>query len=95
LDSAECRACGFLPNIALEASNSEGIFGLVVAGVGVTVCSTCVGNLPRCGVEVRPLRGSKEKLPVTAVWDRTNKSRALSRFLNFLRRSANKPSTTG
>lgn len=83
---AECRARGFFPNIVLEASNSEGIFGLVVAGVGVTVYSSCVGNLPRCGVEVRPLHNIKEKLPVTAVWDRTNRSQVLNRFLNFLRR---------
>lgn len=87
---AECRARGFFPNIVLEASNSEGIFGLVVAGVGVTVYSSCVGNLPRAGVEVRPLCNIKEKLPVTAVWDRTNRSQVLNRFLNFLRRADSK-----
>ncbi|XQZ51684.1 LysR family transcriptional regulator [Paracoccus yeei] len=82
---AECRSRGFFPNIVLEASNSEGIFGLVVAGVGVTIYSSCVGNLPRLGVAVRPLRDVTNKLPVTAVWDRTNRSEVLETFLKFLR----------
>lgn len=83
---AECRARGFFPNIVLEASNSEGIFGLVVAGVGITIYSSCVRNLPRSGVEVRPLNDVTTKLPVTAVWDRTNKSQVLETFVKFLRR---------
>jgi len=85
---AECRSRGFFPDIKLEASNSEGIFGLVVAGIGVTVYSSCVGNLPRAGVEVRPLRDVRSKLPVTAVWDHSNKSQVLDRFVKPLRRSA-------
>ncbi|MCV2446098.1 hypothetical protein [Paracoccus sp. DMF] len=32
---------------------SEGIFGLVVAEVGVAIHSSCVGNLPRLGVAAR------------------------------------------
>lgn len=81
---AECRAKGFFPDIVLEASNSEGIFGLVVAGVGITVYSSCVGNLPRQGVEVRPLKNISSKLPVTAVWDRTQKSEVVDTFIKFL-----------
>lgn len=87
---AECRHRGFFPDIVLEASNSEGIFGLVVAGVGITIYSSCVGNLPRNGVEVRPLSDVTTKLPVTAVWDRANKSQPLNTFLKFLRRTARK-----
>jgi len=87
---AECRSRGFFPDIALEASNSEGIFGLVVAGVGITIYSSCVGNLPRQGVVVRPLSDVTNKLPVTAVWDRASRSQALETFLKFLRRSARK-----
>ncbi|WP_174714388.1 hypothetical protein [Paracoccus yeei] len=55
------------------------------AGVGVTIYSSCVGNLPRLGVAVRPLRDVTNKLPVTAVWDRTNRSEVLETFLKFLR----------
>ncbi len=85
---AECRSRGFFPNIVLEASNSEGIFGMVVAGVGVTIYSSCVGNLPRLGVTVRPLQDVTNTLPVTAVWDRTNRSAVLATFLKFLQAKA-------
>ncbi|WP_294923351.1 LysR substrate-binding domain-containing protein [uncultured Paracoccus sp.] len=83
---AECRARGFFPDIALEATNSDGIFGLVAAGVGITVYSSCVGNLPRNGIEVRPLTDLPVKLPITAVWDRSNRSGLLDTFLRSLRR---------
>ncbi|WP_240643615.1 LysR family transcriptional regulator [Paracoccus siganidrum] len=88
---AECRARGFFPDIALEATNSDGIFGLVAAGVGVAIYSSCIGNLPREGVEVRPLSDLPVKLPITAVWDRSNRSGLLNTFLRFLRRSLPPP----
>lgn len=81
---AECRARGYFPDIAQEASNSEGIFGLVVAGVGITIYSSCVDNLPRKGVVVRPLSDVEATLPVSAVWDRTNVPKVLATFLSFL-----------
>lgn len=85
---AECRARGYFPDIALEATNSDGIFGLVIAGAGVAIYSSCIGNLPRHGVAVRPLSDLSAKLPITAVWGRGNHSKVLNTFLNFLRRSA-------
>lgn len=62
---AQCRSRGFFPDIVLEASNSEGNFRLLVAGVGVTIYSSCVGGLPHLGVTVHPLRDVTDKLPVT------------------------------
>ncbi|MHC1551385.1 LysR family transcriptional regulator [Phyllobacterium sp. K27] len=84
---AECRARGFFPDIALEATNSDGIFGLVIAGAGVAIYSSCIGTAPRRGVAVRPLSDLSAKLPITAVWERSNGSRVLDTFLRFLRRS--------
>ncbi|MDX3926193.1 MAG: LysR family substrate-binding domain-containing protein [Shinella sp.] len=84
---AECRARGFFPDIALEATNTDGIFGLVIAGAGVAIYSSCIGNLPRHGVAVRPLSDLSVKLPITAVWERSNRSGVLDTFLRFLRRS--------
>lgn len=83
---AECRTRGFFPDIALEATNSDGIFGLVIAGAGVAVYSSCIGNLPRQGVAVRPLSDLSTTLPITAVWERGNRSELLGTFLGFLRR---------
>jgi len=88
---AECRARGFFPNIALEATNSDGIFGLVIAGTGVTIYSSCIGETPRPGVVVRLLSDLPTKLLVTAVWERSNHSRLLGTFLRFLRRSIHEP----
>jgi len=84
---AECRARGFFPHIALEATNSDGIFGLVIAGTGVTIYSSCLGASPRPGLVVRNLSDMPAKLLVTAVWERGNHSRLLETFLRFLRRS--------
>jgi len=84
---AECRARGFFPHIALEANNSDGIFGLVIAGTGVTIYSSCLGRSPRPGLVVRNLNDVPTKLLVTAVWGRGNRSPLLATFLRFLRRS--------
>lgn len=87
---SECRARGFFPDISLEATNSDGIFGLVIAGVGVAIYSSCIGTLPRRGVVVRPLQDVATKLPITAVWERDNRSPAVQIFVKFLRRMMQK-----
>lgn len=83
---AECRARGFLPEISLEATSSDGIFGLVIAGAGVAIYSSAIGNMPRQGIAVRKLVDMPAKLPITAVWERGNASEELAIFLRFLRR---------
>lgn len=87
---AKCRSRGFFPNIALEATNSDGIFGLVIVGAGVAIYSSCIGNMARQGVAVRRLSDLTEKLPITAVWDRSNRSKVLSTFLKHLRKSTDR-----
>lgn len=79
-----CRSQGFFPRIVQEASSSEGIFGLVAAGAGVSVYSSCVRNLQRRGIVVRPLDDVSATLPVTVVFERRNQSPALQTFWNFL-----------
>lgn len=79
-----CRARNFFPRIVQEASSSEGIFGLVVAGAGVSVYSSCVTNLQRKGMTVRLLEDVGASLPVTAVWERRNRSPGIQTFANFL-----------
>lgn len=83
---AECRERGFLPEISLEATSSDGIFGLVIAGAGVAIYSSAIGNMPRQGIAVRKLVDMSAKLPITAVWVRGNASEELALFLRFLRR---------
>jgi len=87
---AKCRSRGFFPDIALEATNSDGIFGLVIVGTGVAIYSSCIGNMARQGVAVRRLSDLTEKLPITAVWDRSNRSKVLSTFLKHLRKTTDR-----
>lgn len=79
-----CRARDFFPRIVQEASSSEGIFGLVVAGAGVTVYSSCVDNLHRKGLQVMPLCDVNTPIPVTAVWERRNRSPGFQTLKRFL-----------
>jgi DNA-binding transcriptional LysR family regulator len=79
-----CRARGFFPHIVQEASSSEGIFGLVAAGVGISVYSSCVRNLQRRGIVIRTLADVGSTLPVLAVWERQEPSASLRHFKAFL-----------
>lgn len=79
-----CRARGFFPQIVQEASSSEGIFGLVAAGVGISVYSSCVRNLHRRGIVIRTLDDVGSTLPVSAVWERQEPSTGLRHFKAFL-----------
>jgi DNA-binding transcriptional LysR family regulator len=81
---ALCRARNFFPRIVQEASSSEGIFGLVVAGAGVTIYSSCVDNLQRRGLAVRRLVDVATPIPVTAVWERRNRSPGFNTLRRFL-----------
>lgn len=79
-----CRQAGYFPVITQEASNSEGIFGLVAAGMGVSVYSSCVRNIERKGVVVRPLDDVVERIPICAAWIRGLQSPALGTFVQFI-----------
>ena len=79
-----CHAAGFFPRIVQQASNTSGIFGMVAAGVGVTVYSACARNFKRAGVVARPLAGVKEKIPTYAAWVCDHPSEALRRFADLV-----------
>jgi DNA-binding transcriptional LysR family regulator len=81
-----CRAAGFFPDIVQEASNSNGIFGLVAAGAGVTIYAGCARNTPRAGVAIKPLAGVRSRIPIHAAWLADHPSEALRRFTASLRR---------
>lgn len=79
-----CHAAGFFPNIVQQASNTSGIFGMVAAGVGVSVYAGCARNIRRVGVVVKPLVDVGEFIPIFAVWVVDNPSPVLQRFKDFL-----------
>jgi DNA-binding transcriptional LysR family regulator len=50
-----CQEAGFTPDVVQEAYNSDGIFGLVAAGLGVTLYTESARHLQPRGAVVRPL----------------------------------------
>lgn len=79
-----CRQAGYFPAINQEASNSEGIFGLVAAGMGVSVYAGCVRSVHRKGVVIRTLDDVTERIPICAAWNSGSTSTTLSMFTQFM-----------
>lgn len=79
-----CHQAGFFPDIVQEASSSEGIFGLVAAGTGVSIYAECVRNLQRRGLVIKNLRDVRAEIPIVAAWDRESPSPTVQRFVDFL-----------
>ncbi len=88
-----CHTAGFFPKIVQEASNSNGIFGMVAAGVGVSIYAGCARNVGRTGVVVKPLLDTNDVIPTFAVSVTDNPSELLRRFRDFLVASALRHST--
>lgn len=78
-----CAEHGFAPRIAQEASTSDGILGLVAAGIGISLYSNCAKNLKRNGVVIRNL-SAPAMVETVAAWHRSNTNPALKRFLEAL-----------
>lgn len=79
-----CARSGYVPNIVQEATNSDGIFGLVAAGVGISMYSDSAANLRRKGVAIKPLQGN-HCVETVASWQSSNTNPALARFLATMR----------
>ncbi|MBV9065104.1 MAG: LysR family transcriptional regulator [Methylobacteriaceae bacterium] len=80
-----CLRNGFQPKIAQDASSSDGIFGLVAAGIGVTCYASCVRNLQRRGIVVRSLDDVPDPIPISAIWMKPVHSPVLAVFIEFLK----------
>ena len=81
---AICHRCGFHPHVVQEASSSDGIFGLVAAGVGVSTYASCVRNMQRRGIVIRSLDDVPDPIPISAVWLRPARTAAIAAFVDFL-----------
>ncbi|TAL93510.1 MAG: LysR family transcriptional regulator [Rhodanobacter sp.] len=79
-----CHNAGFFPNIVQQASNSTGIFGMVAAGVGVSVYAGCARSTKMTGVVVKPLVDVEDTIPTFAIWAADNSSEVLHGFTTFL-----------
>jgi DNA-binding transcriptional LysR family regulator len=84
---ALCLKAGFAPQIVQEVYNTEGMFGLISANVGLTIHLECAANYVRQGVVIRPLAGVSDVIVTAAAWLRGDISPALARFTDFLHAS--------
>jgi DNA-binding transcriptional LysR family regulator len=80
-----CQRAGFVPSVVQEAYNSDGIFGLVASGLGVTLYVEGARSYQPKGVTVRPLAGTRVQVETVAAWHGDNDSPALARFVDVVR----------
>jgi DNA-binding transcriptional LysR family regulator len=80
-----CHAAGYFPRIVQEASTSSGIFGLVAAGVGVSIYSDCARVTRRAGMVVKPIAGVSARIPICAAWLDGREAPAVERFVSTVR----------
>ncbi len=76
-----CATHGFAPNVVQEATNSDGIFGLVAAGVGISLYSESAANLRRKGIVIKELAAAPN-VQTVAAWRSDNANPARSRFVD-------------
>lgn len=81
---ALCLQAGFQPRIVQEAYNSEGIFGLISANIGITIHLECASNYMRTGVVMLPLTGTSATVVTEAAWLKKDVSPVLRRFIDAL-----------
>ena len=82
---ALCQAAGFSPHIVQEAASEQAIIGLVAAGVGVSLVSSCLSGLRTHEVTYRPLIDPAVSVEYAVVWKRENPSPFVKAFLNIAR----------
>ncbi|MGM0986988.1 MAG: LysR family transcriptional regulator [Pseudomonadota bacterium] len=82
-----CLEAGFIPRVVHEAPNSDSIFGLVAARMGVTIYPDCELNHDRKDLIIRPLKSHTARLSIELAWHRNNRNPALASFI------ATKPSS--
>jgi DNA-binding transcriptional LysR family regulator len=79
-----CRTADFFPKVIQEVSNSNGIFGLVAAGAGITIYSGSARSIRRNGVVVKMLADVKQRIPVYAAALVDHRSPTVHAFLDLL-----------
>ncbi|MBB3141318.1 LysR family transcriptional regulator [Halomonas organivorans] len=85
---ALCMSAGFLPRVAQETFNSEGIFGFVAANFGVTIHLECARNYIRKGVTPLAIRNAPQYLETQAAWCISPMTPVKRRFAEFIAANA-------
>ena len=78
-------ASGVKPTLALEASSTMALIGLVKAGLGVTIYPGRLSQILGPALAVRPLAGKRFRIATILVWKRTNRTESLRSFVAIAR----------
>ena len=81
---SECHRAGFEPRVMQRAYNTVGIFGLVAAGMGITLHAESARNTLHPELVIRPVTDFHAMIPTIAAWSRDNQAPAVQAFTAFL-----------
>ena len=80
-----CAAHGFLPNVALEVSETATLVSFVAAGLGVSLVPESVRHMNVDGAVYRPLAGDAAAVELALAWRRDDVTAVLERALAIIR----------
>lgn len=78
---ALCQSYGFSPPAIQEGNTGGAMFGMVAAGLGVTLVPESADLVPWPGVAFRPLTKKEPQIELALAYRRDNSSTALASFL--------------
>lgn len=79
------RRAGIVPRVVQDATNTTGIFGLVEAGMGISIYVDCVLRSQPTGLVVKPLSDVPDEVVTSMVWSAARPRPVLANFLSFMR----------
>jgi len=82
-----CQQAGFTPKILQDVELESDLMAFIADGLGVTLASEQIKNLAHPGVVFRPL-AVPAKADYWVVWHRENRSKALHRFIEIVKKQA-------
>jgi DNA-binding transcriptional LysR family regulator len=90
---SRCRARGFSPRVAQEATGWHTLASLVGAGVGIGFVPRSLAKFQQHGVTYRAIPQFSVQMTLSAVWPAGQKSPVRERFVTALRAVAGRPRT--
>lgn len=79
--NAYCIEAGFIPKISRQAPNTESIFGLVAAKMGLTLYPDFGLNYNRQDIAIRPVENNNVHMKLEAAWHKNSTNPTVSLFL--------------
>ncbi len=80
-----CQQANFSPLVVQEATQMQTIVSLVAAEIGIAIVPASLQHLQRTGVVYRAIRESTPEVEIALLWQPTNRSPSLERFLAIVR----------